>query len=44
MVRKGENIRIRVEESDQERIKSVTDGLANKLNDVGTDIRRSGIA
>ena len=54
MVRKGENIRIRVmlylrlmreKKSDQEQVKkNVTDGLANKQNDIRTDMRRFGIA
>ena len=51
MVRKGENIRIRVmlylrlmreKKSDQEQVKkNVTDGLANKQNDIRTDMRDS---
>ena len=51
MVRKGENIRIRVmlylrlmreKKSDQEQVKkNVTDGLANKQNDIRTEMRNS---
>ena len=51
MVRKGENIRIRVmlylrlmreKKSDQEQVKkNVTDGLANKQNDITTEMRNS---
>ena len=52
MVRKGENICIRVmlylrlmrekKKSDQEQVKkNVTDGLANKQNDIRTDMRDS---